>query len=121
MSLDMPAILAAMSNKCCPSFYDSAFLDSGGPEEDSGSPDQKRAAGMISKYRCDRQIAHCCPIAFVSLNTGGAIKMPQNLSEGSHQDLQVIHSILCNTCKESKSSSGKVLIPAIIRMKNKFS
>jgi hypothetical protein len=41
MSLDMPGIVAAISNKCCPSFYDSIFLDSERPEERSGSPDQK--------------------------------------------------------------------------------
>jgi hypothetical protein len=41
-------------------------------------------------------------------------KEPQSLSEGAYQDLQVKHSILCNTRKEPKSSSGKVLIPATV-------
>jgi hypothetical protein len=47
--------------------------------------------------------------------------MPQNFSEDADQNLQVIHSTLYNHPNWPKSSSGKVLIPATIRMIIKFS
>jgi len=47
--------------------------------------------------------------------------MSQNFSENAGQNLQVIHSILYKPSKRPKSSSGKVLIPYLIRMVIKFS